>query len=84
MVARIATLDGVQPSALSELDDIMEKQFAGKTGGKTSVLGGAKAAAKIINFLEPSQESALMEQIDEERRGARRRAFRISCSCSTT
>jgi flagellar motor switch protein FliG len=65
VVARIATLDGVQPSALTELDDIMEKQFAGKSGGKTSVLGGAKAAANIINFLEPSQESALMEQIEK-------------------
>src|SRR5690348_9561067 len=34
VVARIATLDGVQPSALTELDDIMEKQFAGKSAGK--------------------------------------------------
>jgi flagellar motor switch protein FliG len=65
VVARIATLDGVQPSALTELDDIMEKQFAGRTAGKTSTLGGAKAAANIINFLEPSQESALMEQIEK-------------------
>jgi flagellar motor switch protein FliG len=63
VVVRIATLDGVQPSALSELDDIMEKQFAGKQGGVTSVLGGAKAAANIINFLEPSAEGAIMEQI---------------------
>src|SRR5215469_5698309 len=63
VVVRIATLDGVQPSALSELDDIMEKQFAGKQGGVTSVLGGAKAAANIINFLEPSSEGAIMEQI---------------------
>ena len=63
VIARIALLDGVQPSALSELDEIMEKQFAGKSTGKTSVLGGAKAAANIINFLEPSQESALMEQV---------------------
>ena len=65
VVARIATLDGVQPSALTELDDIMEKQFAGKATGKTSGLGGPKAAAEIINFLEPSQESALMEQIEK-------------------
>jgi flagellar motor switch protein FliG len=64
VVVRIATLDGVQPSALSELDDIMEKQFSGKQGGVTSAaLGGAKAAADIINFLEPSAEGALMEQI---------------------
>ncbi len=63
VIARIALLDGVQPSALTELDDIMEKQFAGKSTGKTSVLGGAKAAANIINFLDPSQESVLMEQV---------------------
>jgi len=63
VIMRIATLDGVQPSALSELDEIMEKQFAGKSGGKTSSLGGAKAAADIVNLLEPSKESEIMEQI---------------------
>jgi len=64
VVMRIACLDGVQPSALSELDDVMEKQFAGKGAGKTSVLGGAKAAANIVNFLDPSQEGPLMEAIN--------------------
>jgi flagellar motor switch protein FliG len=63
VLVRIATLDGVQPTALNELDDVMEKQFAGNAVSKTSVLGGAKAAADIINNLEPSQESVLMEQI---------------------
>lgn len=63
VVVRIATLDGVQPSALNELDDIMEKQFAGKSSAKTSSMGGAKAAANIINLLEPSQEGVIMEQI---------------------
>jgi len=64
IVMRIATLDGVQPSALSELDEIMEKTFAGKSTGKTSSLGGAKAAADIVNFLEPSVESTVMEQVN--------------------
>src|SRR6185312_9609687 len=63
IVVRIATLDGVQPSAINELDDIMEKQFAGKSAAKTSSMGGAKAAANIINLLEPSQESVIMEQV---------------------
>jgi flagellar motor switch protein FliG len=73
IVMRIATLDGVQPSALSELDDIMEKQFAGKGATRTSALGGAKAAANIINNLEPSQEGVIMEQITQtdETLGAR-------------
>jgi flagellar motor switch protein FliG len=63
IVMRIALLDGVQPSALTELDDIMEKQFAGKSSGKRSALGGAKAAADIVNGLDPSVEAPLMEQI---------------------
>src|SRR5689334_18796376 len=73
IMVRIATLDGVQPSALSELDDIMEKQFAGKGTTRTSALGGAKAAANIINNLEPSQEGVIMEQIvqTDEALGAR-------------
>src|ERR1700753_563971 len=73
IMVRIATLDGVQPSALSELDDIMEKQFAGKGTTRTSALGGAKGAANIINTLEPSQEGAIMDQIAQadEQLGAR-------------
>jgi flagellar motor switch protein FliG len=63
IMVRIATLDGVQPNALTELDDIMEKTFAGKGTARTSALGGAKAAANIINNLEPSQEGVIMEQI---------------------
>jgi flagellar motor switch protein FliG len=65
VVMRIAMLDGVQPSALTELDDIMEKQFAGKSSGKRSALGGAKAAADIINSLDPGDEGPLMEQITQ-------------------
>jgi flagellar motor switch protein FliG len=73
IVVRIATLDGIQPTALNELDDIMEKQFAGKGASRTSALGGAKAAANIINNLEPSQEGVIMEQITQadEALGAR-------------
>ena len=65
VVVRIASLDGVQPTALTELDDIIEKQFSGNSAAKTSVLGGPKAAANIMNALEPSHESAIMEQIQK-------------------
>jgi len=63
VVMRIATLDGVQPSALSELDDIIEKQCRGRSGSNTSVIGGAKAAAGILNALEAATEGAIMEEI---------------------
>src|SRR5262249_22125496 len=39
VIMRIATLDGIQPSALHELDDVIEKQFAGKAGAlRTSLI----------------------------------------------
>jgi flagellar motor switch protein FliG len=64
IIMRIATLDGIQPSALHELDEVIEKQFAGKTGAlKTSVIGGIKTAAQIMNFMDSSQESALIDSI---------------------
>jgi flagellar motor switch protein FliG len=62
VMMRIATLDGVQPAALSELDEVIEKSFA-STGSRTSELGGEKAAANIINALEPAIESSVMEHI---------------------
>lgn len=63
ILLRIATLDGIQPSALNELDEVMEKQFAGNTTGKASIFGGPKVAANIINCLDGSQESVIMERI---------------------
>jgi flagellar motor switch protein FliG len=64
LVTRIATLDGVQPSALQELDEMMEKQFAAAGGtSKSSTLGGLKAAAEMVNLLDSSMGSAIMADI---------------------
>jgi flagellar motor switch protein FliG len=61
---RIATLDGVQPHALNELDEIMERQFSGTTKKlKSANVGGLKAAADILNAMEASRETELMGAI---------------------
>ncbi|MEO8810720.1 MAG: flagellar motor switch protein FliG [Rhodanobacter sp.] len=63
-VMRIATLDGVQPHALNELDEIMERQFSGSTKKlKSASIGGLKAAADILNAMEGSREAELMTAI---------------------
>ncbi|MEO9078854.1 MAG: flagellar motor switch protein FliG [Rhodanobacter sp.] len=63
-VMRIATLDGVQPNALNELDEIMERQVSGGTKKlKTASVGGLKAAADILNAMETSREVELMTSI---------------------
>ncbi len=65
VIMRIATLDGIQPAALQELDEILEKQFSGATNVKSSNLGGVKTAAEILNMLDGAVESKLMEEITE-------------------
>jgi flagellar motor switch protein FliG len=64
LIMRVATLDGVQPSALTELDEMMEKQFAaGASNGKSSSLGGLKVAADMVNLLDAKVGSALMTEV---------------------
>jgi len=62
---RIASLDGIPPAALQELNNIMEKQFTGQTNVKSSSVGGLKAAANILNFVDTSIESNIMDNIKE-------------------
>jgi flagellar motor switch protein FliG len=63
-VMRIANLDGVQPHALNELDEIMERQFSGtSTKLKSASVGGLKAAADILNAMESNREAELMSAI---------------------
>ena len=66
IVMRIATLDGVQPNALQELDQILERQFSGNSGAKTSTVGGVKPAANIMNFLDSTTEERIMGLIAEQ------------------
>lgn len=63
VLMRIATLDGILPSALQELDDILEKQFAGNSNTNTPTVGGVKAVADIMNLLDSSMEVKLSDAI---------------------
>ena len=65
VLMRIASLDGIQPQALHELDDILERQFQGKANVKASSVGGLKAAADILNFVDGSAETKIMESIGQ-------------------
>ena len=66
LIMRIATLEEVQPAALQELNEIMEKQFAGAAGSQTAKIGGLKSAADIMNYLDSSTEAQLMNAIQSQ------------------
>lgn len=65
IMMRVASLDTVQPQALQELNDILEKQFSGSAASQTKAMGGYKVAAEIMNNLDGSVEAELMESIKE-------------------
>jgi flagellar motor switch protein FliG len=59
---RIATLDGIQPVALRELNEVLSKLLSGKEGKQKS-LGGTRAAAEILNYLGDGVDTAIIEAI---------------------
>ncbi len=66
LLMRVANLEEVQPAALQELNEIMEKQFAGQAGTQAAKMGGLKSAADIMNYLDTSIEGQLMDAIREQ------------------
>jgi flagellar motor switch protein FliG len=65
LLMRIASLDGIHPSALKELDEILEKQFSGNSNVKSSTVGGTRTAANILNLIDASKGSQIMDTIKE-------------------
>jgi len=63
LLVRVAALEGIQPSALRELDAIMEKQLIGGEEGKSSKIGGVEAAASILNFVDGTMTDDIVEGV---------------------
>ncbi|MBO9689493.1 flagellar motor switch protein FliG [Roseateles chitosanitabidus] len=65
VLIRIATLDGIQPMALKDLNEVMGQILAGGERMKKSNLGGVKTAAEIINMMGTSVEASVLDYIRE-------------------
>jgi flagellar motor switch protein FliG len=65
VLIRVATLDGIQPAALKDLNEVMSKVLAGGDKMRKASLGGAKTAAEMINLLGGSVETSVLDFIRE-------------------
>ncbi len=65
VLLRIATLDGIQPAALQELNDVLTALLAGNKNIKSAALGGVRTAAEILNFMPGTQEASVVDSIKE-------------------
>ncbi len=63
VLLRIATLDGIQPAALKELNDVLTASLSGGKNLKRAAMGGVRAAAEILNFMPGTAEAAIIENV---------------------
>lgn len=65
IIMRVSALQAIQPKALQELNDILERQFSGASSSQTTQMGGVKVTANIVNFLDSGTSAELLDQIKE-------------------
>ncbi len=66
VLLRIATLDGVQPVALRELNEALTRLLAGSaSSAKKAAMGGVRHAAEILNFVGQAAETAILDNVRE-------------------
>jgi len=65
VMVRIATLDGIQPAALKDLNEVMSNVLAGGERMRKASLGGVKTAAEIINQLGSALETSVLDYVRE-------------------
>jgi len=65
VILRIATLDGVQPTALNELNEAIGRILSGPSSKKKARMGGVHTAAEILNFIGTANETAIMDSVRE-------------------
>ncbi|MEO7852817.1 MAG: flagellar motor switch protein FliG [Rubrivivax sp.] len=64
VMVRVATLDGIQPSAMRDLNEVLGKVLAGSADRvKKTHLGGVQPAAEIINMLGGTLETSVIDYI---------------------
>ena len=66
VILRIATLEGVQPIALKELNDVMMRLMSGSSqAAKKAAMGGIRTVAEMLNFMGSANETSVIDAIRE-------------------
>lgn len=65
VMIRVATLDGIQPAALKDLNEVLSKVLAGGERSRKASLGGIKPAADILNMMGSAIETSVIDYVRE-------------------
>jgi flagellar motor switch protein FliG len=65
VILRVATLEGVQPEALKELNEVMLRLLSGSANIKKAAMGGVRTVAEMLNFMGTATETTVVDAIRE-------------------
>lgn len=65
VMLRIATLDGVQPVAIRELNEALTRMLAGASSVQKAAMGGIRHAAEILNYVGAAAETSVLDNVRE-------------------
>ena len=65
VLLRLATLDGIQPTAMDDLNVALSKILSGQGALRKQKVGGVKAVAEVLNYMGATLESQVMDSIRE-------------------
>ncbi len=65
VLLRLATLDGVQPQALHELNEAMATLVTSGAATEKTSMGGVRHAAEILNFVGHAHETTILDNVRE-------------------
>ena len=64
VILRIATLDGIQPTALKDLNEVLTRLLTGSSNSiKKAAMGGTRVAAEILNFMPAALETTVIATV---------------------
>ena len=65
VVLRIATLEGIQPGALKDLNEVMLRILSGSANIKKADMGGVRSVVEILNLMGTANETSVVDAIRE-------------------
>jgi flagellar motor switch protein FliG len=66
LVMRVANLESVAPSALTELDAILDQKVSNSPTVQSSRIGGLTTAVNLLNLVDRSMNTQIMDSIKEQ------------------
>lgn len=66
IILRIASLEGVPPAVLKEVEEVIKNNFQDATISRERAAGGMEAVANILNLVDKNSEGRIMGALDEK------------------